>query len=111
MSAAVAMVEGTRPNAGRCSWLMAVPVISTAHISVATEQMLEQLGDNHPYVHVAPYEFGWFISVLEEFDDLERNAKMPRDFVGLQRWARAQGYDWLRLDGSGDTIDGLPMFE
>jgi len=112
MEAVMEAVEAACPSVGTCSWVMAVPVISADHISVETEQMLERVGDNHAYLHVATYEFGWFVTVPSERLEVDADDdEMPPDLLGLIDWARAQGYDWIRIDASGDTIDGLPTFE
>lgn len=89
--------------------LSVVPVLSTGHISKETHDRFEEEGDTNPWLHVARYEYGWFLSMPSEIEFLVPTP--PPDLLALMRWARERGYDWIRLDQAGSEIEGLPRHD
>lgn len=90
--------------------IMKVPVLSTAHVSEKTRDMLDF--DNPQWVHhCAKYEFGWFIAVPTEEAEGCFEQKPSDDLAALFGWARKHGFGWLRLDSDGATVAELPTFD
>ncbi|HQR21836.1 MAG TPA: hypothetical protein PKV98_13265 [Burkholderiaceae bacterium] len=89
--------------------LMVLPVLSTGHVSKATHNRLEQEGDANPWFHVAPYEYGWFLSMPSDIEFLVPTP--PPDLLALMRWARVRGYAWIRLDQAGSEVEGVPLHD
>lgn len=83
-----------------------MPVISTAHLSYATDQLLLSLGDGNPWTYVAPYGEGLFVYVQSE--DTEGQ---PIELTHIFAWARELSYTWVRIDADGDHVDGLPVYD
>lgn len=86
--------------------MLSMPVIATCHITAATSDLLSAQGDQNPWTIVAPYEEGFFIYVQSE--DMP---DQPKEFSDIFAWARANGFEWVRLDAAGDDIDGLPQYD
>jgi hypothetical protein len=82
---------------------------STGHLSKETKDWLESVsGTNAIGQTIASYEFGFFISVppsLEFHDDV------PADLRAILNAAHLVECSILRLDASGDYIDGLPTYD
>ncbi|WP_049098125.1 hypothetical protein [Burkholderia cepacia] len=83
-----------------------IPVISTAHLTYATDQLLLNLGDANPWTAVAPYSEGLFVYVQSEDMDGQ-----PLELSHIFAWARKLNYQWVRIDADGDHVDGLPIYE
>lgn len=92
------------------AWVMTAPVISTGHLTKATNEMLLEAGDTLNWMSCATYEDGYFISVPDEIvlDELQ---PPPPDLVDIWAWARSKKFGWVRLDSSGDDIDELPSYD
>ena len=92
-------------------WIMAVPVVSTAHIKPETAKFLEF----EETAGIQSYDLGdcgllIFCGVLA--DTLPDNLEDYPDITEVMRWARANGSNgWVRLDAAGDVIDELPQYE
>lgn len=91
-------------------WTIQVPVISSAHITQETAELLTRNPDTLP-VEVAPYRYGWFVFIfIPEID-----VSLPADLAEVFGWFREQpqfeGANWLRIDADGDVVDGLPTYD
>lgn len=87
--------------------IMQVPMINTCHLKEDTVNGYLKGTDS---LLVADYDFGSFIYIGEAEDDLPVDA--PEDLKALARFVRAQGeFYWVRIDGDGDVIEGLPEYE
>ncbi|ENZ77703.1 MULTISPECIES: DUF5983 family protein [Ralstonia] len=92
--------------------IAAVPCISTCHISVETNAMLEQTGDRTLWFY-GQYESGYWIRVPHEDPTTAADPfwlAAPDDIRSLWSWARERSYFWLRLDADGTQVDGLPVY-
>lgn len=100
-------------------WEILVPVITTAHIKPDTARWLTLRSENKSFTSmiVAEYPDGYFVSQLEDMDDLgeaELRLKyydVPEELMGILRWAYRKDYPWVRLDRDGDVVDELPTFD
>jgi hypothetical protein len=82
---------------------------STSHIKLETKNWLESVaGSNAIGQTVASYEYGFFISVPET---PEYNDAVPHDLRTVLDLARQHGCTVLRLDSSGDTLEGMPTYD
>lgn len=94
-------------------WMMSVPVLSTAHVSKATDDFIMMERDSTPWMRCANYDMGYFISVPDS--DLATCPKemppAPQDLKDIWAWARARDHDWVRLDSNAEVIDGLPTYD
>lgn len=89
-----------------------VPVISTSHLTYATMEELERVGDNNPWAHCANYEYGFCLSIpSEDQDDDAYERPVPADLRGIWDWARSKDMGWVRLDQAADAIDELPEYD
>lgn len=86
--------------------LMSVPVISTGHICQRTADLLAMRRIKATVIDWMDY--GWLFVVNEDEQDDEL---LPVDLQTLYRWARQEGYAYLRLDQDADTVDGLPTYD
>jgi hypothetical protein len=88
-------------------WVSRVPVLSTAHVSQETMDMLLAGPTENAFGTVAAYPEGVFLSLttIRIPDDL------PEDLAALCRWVRRRRYGWIRLDCDGDTVDDLPVHD
>lgn len=97
--------------------------LSTAHVSDATATLLdgferglctERLQElNWPAMTIAPYDYGWFLTVPPDDEEEDREAidRLPADLAHVMIYARRIGVDLLRFDKDADFIDGLPVYE
>lgn len=83
-----------------------MPVISTCHITEATDRLLQDEGDRNPWTIVAPYSEGAFVYVQPENMDGQ-----PAEFADIFAWARKHGHHWVRIDADGDVIEELPSYD
>jgi hypothetical protein len=90
-------------------WKVEMPVLSTAHITRETNELLLAQGDSVPWMSCAVYDVGYFISV--PLDDSHHLCPPPQDLIAIWNWAREHGYQWIRLDAAGDQIDALPSHD
>lgn len=77
-------------------------VLSTAHVSPATGAILD--GESLPFT-VWRSEFGWNVATAHDRDGL------PDDLRAVLGFARARGFDWVRIDCNGPEVEALPRFE
>lgn len=92
------------------AWVMRMPVISTAHITEATNDRLSSDGGKNPWSHCANYEFGFFMAIPSS-DRFPEAPHPPADLQAIWAWARQRNLDWIRLDQAGDAVDGLPTYD
>lgn len=87
------------------TWIMRVPVLSSAHLSFrTTKDLVEGKYEDQP---VAPYAEGVFLWVDYE----EAPPGFPKDLKLLIEWARKHKYAWVRLDADGDVRRNLPTYK
>lgn len=96
-------------------WTMQVPVLSTAHLSQITVNLLTEQDHTIEFLPTtcAPYPHGLFVympgqlteSEEMEFPDLEEVRKWY-----LQQPGSEQG-GWVRFDADGDKIDDLTEYD
>lgn len=86
-------------------WVMPVPVLTSAHLTMATSMMLAN--GKIDSVVAAPYDEGMFLWVGHDPipDD------MPPDLQAFVLWAQQCGYDWVRLDAIGTEHPGLATYK
>ena len=83
-------------------WIMNIPVVSTAHLPVEYESDFKDAG-----LTVAAYPEGCFVRLAPPC-----MYRLPKAYKPLIRYAKAQGWDWIRFDGGiGDMVDGLKTFD
>lgn len=72
-------------------------VMSTAHLDAPARTLLDS-GEGI----VIPYEHGWIVYTRQTYTDL---------LGPLLDFALSQGCIWIKFDGAGSVIDGLPTFD
>jgi len=91
-----------------------IPVISTAHIDLATNNRLDH--DGGPWCPCAAYhDVGYFLFL----DDLEASdEEVPQCLTAIRDWLRklrAEGVVddccWVRLDCDAETVEELPTYD
>lgn len=87
--------------------LQVIPTLSNSHISGDAANWLIGIGDDHSALILAKYDAGWFLRVLLDHDKVE---EIPQSIREVATWAKAQGYDWVRLDRDVNPIDGLTTY-
>lgn len=87
-------------------WIMKVPVLSSAHLSMrTTKNLVEGMYDA---ALIAPYPQGLFIWMGYE----DPITGFPRDLKLIIKWARKQKCEWVRLDAIGvELTDVLPTYK
>lgn len=94
------------------TWVMVVPVISTAHLS-------EEVGEALAGALSGSDFFGFMCMVgpiggMVYLGDLDLYADDPELPVCLRdcgAWANSKGHEWVRFDPDGDVVRGLPVYE
>lgn len=95
-----------RVTSGRLD-MMAMPVISIAHLDSDTAQALTASAGQCKWATVACYPEGFFIGFFDEGHD----AEMPESARAIHQWLKGQNLNrWVRLDCDWDTVDGLPAY-
>ena len=89
-------------------WIMQVPVISTNHITLETNNQLYHYkhGDAPWGQEVIDIDGGWLL-----FVGSNEVIELPDDLSPLFSWTVAMGYEWLRLDQDADRIPDLPFYD
>lgn len=84
--------------------------ISTAHITKKTDEYLQkQIGNYNSPLIVYEKEYGYFICVPWELDDIEMY--IPSDLASCLGFARKHNCQWLILDCDAEVIDKLETYE
>lgn len=82
--------------------------LSTAHISLETNQMLEK--DTLSLAFFAKsdmnMQYGWFISVPYDDEDW-----LPDDLQRIMNLAKEKNFKWVMLDCEGARSEHLPVFD
>jgi hypothetical protein len=96
----------THPNPTE-TWIMHVPVVSTAHISPTDDARLHQddIGNGPVMADLKP---GWLLLIEDFHDSFEGYSDT---FLHLLETFHDLGFHYLRLDPDGNDIDDLPTFE
>ena len=89
-------------------WIMQVPVLSTEHIKPNTSEFLMSCrhGDAPWGQEVLKLDGGWLFFVGAGEVDI-----YPEDLKEVFLWAVTHNYEWIRLDESGDIVEGLPTYD
>ena len=82
-------------------WTMTMPVLRSEHLKPETTVWLTNTSE----ILVAAYDQGFFVFVGPECKN------SPRDMLTVADWAREQGFEWLRFDAAGDTVEALPLYD
>lgn len=95
--------------------VLCVPVISTAHVTEADMERLTDAirSDSIPGAAYAEGAWVWVPSSPDrvgEDDDEETYEGMP-SVLRVVRWARKQGFHFVRLDRDADEVSDLPSYE
>jgi hypothetical protein len=99
----------THPNPTE-TWIMHVPVVSTAHMHKSDDQKLHTESYETDMNH-AVRMFGG-LGYLLEIDDLADFEEGYSDaFLHLIETFHNLGFHYLRLDPDGNDLDDLPTFE
>lgn len=88
-------------------------VLSTGHLTGATASYLDsvlELDEDFPVTLCAKGEVGWFVNVPSEIESVSGHHQMPRDLLGVIRFAREQGCDWIMFDRDVTSLDNLPSY-
>lgn len=95
-------------------------VLSTAHVSSATADLLDAAGvSDWPGTGGHYGEYGWFFYCPRKLDEIGENGKpvvaddesIPDDLKAVMQFALNHGCDNLLLDRDAETTDELPAFE
>lgn len=86
-----------------------VLVLSTGHIREQDERFLR----NHDGAYyIIPYEYGYFVWVPSELENLEdAMGEVPPKIGELIKLAFEENCQWLRLDSDGMIVEGLEEFD
>jgi hypothetical protein len=94
-------------------------VLSTVHIRPDTADWLDgkptTVWQVTPTVERLPFtvwrsEYGYFIAVSHILDSRAGDLTATDDLLACLGAASAAGCEWLRLDGDGPEMDGLPDY-
>lgn len=91
------------------TWIMTVPVLSTAHMPGPFEpERIRDLGDQP----VALFDDGMFLFIGSEADGNEYEGDNAW-LAPISRWLDKQDMPdrWVRFHSCGDVVDGLPTFD
>lgn len=89
--------------------MMAMPVISTAHLDAPTAKALAEAPASCRWATVASYGEGMFLMFLDE-DGLD--AEIPQCARDIRDWLKAQQLNgWVRLDRDYEIVDGLQTYD
>lgn len=89
--------------------MMAMPVISTAHLDAVTALQLSDADNECPWAVVAPYDDGMFIRFFKECDP---DTEIPECARAIHGWLIAQGLNgWVRLDRDWECVESLPVYD
>jgi hypothetical protein len=72
---------------------------------------LYEYRDQVPWMACATYTYGAFISVPDDVNENMLYASLLNGLRDLFTWAKKGGYEWIRLDESGDTVPELPTYD
>lgn len=87
------------------AWHITVPVLTSAHLTLATSmKLVNNLIDD---AVVAPYDAGMFLWVGA--DPIPEG--LPLDLQGLLMWGQSLGYEWVRLDSCGCEFGDLALYK
>lgn len=86
----------------------AVVVLSTAHLSGSTINLLDVTPVDRWPVAGGPIPFGYYIWAPEDADE---DREIPSDLAKVLQWARAQAFDYVQFDADEDIRDDLPAFD
>lgn len=85
-------------------------VLSTAHLSAATAELLDHWSSWPPGdrpLDIAAAVHGWFVPT--RLRDEPGAAPLPEDLAALITFGRERGFAYVLVDCDGDTVDDLPL--
>lgn len=85
-------------------WIMNVPVLSTHHLTpeTANTEVKDFTGPGELFTVL--FDEGFMVFV-------EHAPDVPDDLMVVGKWARENGYSWVRFSGVGGTVKDLPVYE
>lgn len=99
--------------------IIAMPNISTAHLTQEVAERLTTDGDKNPWLPCAAWEYGFFI-YLADYDEHSRadGVELPQCLQDVGKWLAQQMAEmgdtlsgWVRFDADADRVDELPQYE
>lgn len=75
-----------------------IPVISTCHM---THSSAPEDAD----CLFAEYEYGYFVWIDQDAGDF------PQWYLDVRKWAKANGYTWVRFDRDANPVEGLATYD
>jgi hypothetical protein len=86
--------------------------LSTAHLTPATRELLDDEPDFVTTVMKHPGGYGWLVYVQQDDVDPEEDAEnIPPDLLACLKLAREHDCVWMLFDCDADTIPGLPTYD
>jgi hypothetical protein len=90
--------------------------LSTAHLTMASRDMLDELGrysaEGSPSSYlVGSTGFGWFVSANPADNEREDEEDIPDDLWAAMKHAKANGCDHILFDADAPRDPDLPAFE
>lgn len=91
-------------------WVMEVPVLSTAHLTLKVAEELSKVvgGSTYYGAEVSPTRHGAYVSCIAREC---HESMMPGCLVECINWAVDLGYNWIRFDADGDEIAELGLHQ
>jgi hypothetical protein len=91
--------------------------VSTAHLSIAARELLEN--DGGAYLSVDPHggregSYGWWVWAGTETAILDcglEHGEVPADMLAIIEYAQKRGCDWICFDCDAGEIEDLPTFD
>lgn len=87
-------------------WEMKVVVLSTGHLREETMVALVNSRPDSDFVYTVPMPDGGVMVFTDSVGEDE-----PEELLAAVEWAEGRGYDWVRFDRDGDTVESLELFE
>lgn len=88
--------------------VMRVLVLSIAHVQQHTMELIESEGAD---TATAVSRYGVFKHVPDKEYERECLEDEPKELRAIYAYCRTHGFEWIRLDSDGPTVEGLPVYE
>lgn len=82
------------------------PILTISVADISTAHLPSDSAIDEADLLAAPYEYGWFL-----YMESEATGGRPEWYEAIRQWAKALGYDWIRLDADGNEVEGLPTYQ
>lgn len=90
-------------------WIMKAIVLSTSHVAQVEMELLCRGGMEQSFGHVMNYPGGAILYLGEEID-MDTSLLSP-GLVASIKFAHNNGFQWLRFDCDGASIEGIPSYD